>query len=31
MILITFIIAGVAAAVLYLLYKLGDYLEKHNL
>ena len=31
MILIAFIIAGVVAAVLYLLYKLGDYLEKHNL
>ena len=31
MILIAFIIAGVVASVLYLLYKLGDYLEKHNL
>lgn len=31
MILIAFIIAAVVAAVLYLLYKLGDYLEKHNL
>ena len=31
MILTALVIAGVAAAVLYLLYKLGDYLEKHNL
>lgn len=31
MILITFIIAGVAAAVLYLLIRFGEYLEKHNL
>ena len=31
MILITFIIAAVVAAVVYLLYKLGEYLEKHNL
>ena len=31
MILTALVIAGVAATVLYLLYKLGDYLEKHNL
>ena len=31
MILTALIIAAVVASVLYLLYKLGDYLEKHNL
>ena len=31
MILIAFIIAGVVATAVYLLYKLGEYLEKHNL
>ena len=31
MILTALVIAAVVAATVYLLYKLGDYLEKHNL
>lgn len=31
MILTALVIAAVVAIAVYLLYKLGDYLEKHNL